>query len=147
MNNAETVRIHLPKVSEKDNRAQITMPYFQYTRGWLHAVCGVRADIRWDKRAKQWTVSRGQFQTVVQALADRFGSVTVTQDFTKTQYCTAQCQGARSTADQCECSCAGRGHGGGFPASWTDGQLYVSHELQTTKHTVYASNVAQLVSA
>jgi hypothetical protein len=132
-------RVHLPLKSADANYARIAMPYEKGTRRWLRNLCGSRAHVEWDKPSGKWVITRSHFRKVVEALSNRYGLVKVTQEFTDKVVCTASCQSAQSTPDNCECSCGGDQHGGGFPADWENAEIFVSYDRIIRTFIVHAN--------
>lgn len=93
------------------------MPYGDGTnRRWLHARLGERIRPEWNKHARRWEVSRRHLRPLVDALAEKFGEVEVTLEFSTKEQCDSRCQTAMN--DDCQCSCLGENHGGGVFLDW-----------------------------
>jgi hypothetical protein len=103
-----------PRVHRKvgETRLWVWMPYSTTNRQWLKDTLGARIKLEWVKRPGEshWEIARNHLRAVVEALADRFGSVDVYLEYKLTERCDTRCRDARS--DDCECSCLGANHGG-----------------------------------
>lgn len=118
----QIVRVWRPTPSEA-GRVVIWLPYARGTRGWLRSVCGTGTRPEFDRARKAWTVARPHFRRIVQAVADRYGSVDVYVDHTVRHACGAMCRNAEG--DDCQCSCLGDNHGNG---RWHEGWQPVGDE-------------------
>lgn len=110
MASGQLVRVYRPTPSA-GGRVVIWMPYARGTRGWLRSVCGAGTRPEFDRARKAWTVARPHFRRVVDALADRYGSVDVYMDHTARTVCGKLCWEAKG--DDCDCACLGDNHGQG----------------------------------
>lgn len=64
-------------------------------------------------------IASGKLQQVAEGMCDLYGQAEVQIKAGSTQICTGSCQGAKKTGvDECECICAGVGHGNGWPDGW-----------------------------
>lgn len=97
-------------------RLKVRMPYSFTNRNWFEGL-GVRPE--WDRDGKRWLVSRPHFRKVVNALAEKFGSVCVYVDSSAKTRCDKRCREA--AGDECECSCLGVNHqGAAYWQSWEE---------------------------
>lgn len=95
-------------------RLEIDMAYARDNRAFLREACGGLIRPEWNGPRRRWLVARPHLQCVVQALALRFGSVTVQAEFSTAMQCDTRCRGAQG--DDCTCSCLGENHQG--MATW-----------------------------
>lgn len=97
------------------------MPFGVANRAWLHTELGDRIRPDWNNavRPGRWEIAKPHLRTLTEALAKRFGEVNVYLEFSTTERCDRNCQGAEY--DDCTCSCRGEYHGGG--TFWTEWQL------------------------
>lgn len=117
-------------ISSQERRIVLDLPFFDGTRGWLRDVCGPGTQPDFDRRRKMWTVARPHYWTVIEALADRFGEVTVIEDYSTQEKCTRSCTNARpDTVVTCECVCGGDMHGANIGVSPRAGWIEVGNEL------------------
>lgn len=92
------------------------MPFRKDNRSWLKEVLGDRIRPNFNKKTRKWEVARSHFGPVVEALADRLGSISVWVDFRSTERCDTRCKAARGR--ECTCSCLGDNHGDGITRGW-----------------------------
>lgn len=108
--------VHRPATT---GRLRIRMPFAAENRAWIHQELGDRVRPEWNKATKHWEIARPHLRTVVDALADRFGTVEVTIDSRVVSRCDSQCRDAGG--DECDCQCAGENHGGAaYWRSWIE---------------------------
>lgn len=95
------------------------MPHHPDNRKWLNANAGRDPEVRFNNITKTWLVKRSRFGRMIDALANEFGSVQVTQFGSSQTKCVPACwdEGKPELAWQCVCSCAGSNHGSGHPLS------------------------------
>jgi hypothetical protein len=86
------------------------MPYRLGNRAWLHEELGDRVRPEWNRHDKRWELARQHMRVLVEALAQRFGSVEVSIDFRNGSRCDVRCRDAEG--DDCDCQCMGENHGG-----------------------------------
>ena len=95
--------------------AQVAIPYADDNRAMLtDLLWPANVRLTWKREIRRWLVARSHADILIQALADRFGRVTVTQEGSIRTTCVSECWTANpATSSQCECSCAGTNHGSG----------------------------------
>ncbi|MEU1418360.1 hypothetical protein [Kitasatospora sp. NPDC005751] len=91
-------------------RIKVRLPYAVGNRAWIHSILGDLTRPEWNREDKSWDISRQHMRTLVEALAERFGSVDVTIDFRTNSRCDDRCRDAEG--DDCDCQCMGENHGG-----------------------------------
>lgn len=77
-----------------------------------------------------WEVARSHYWTIIAACLDRYGQITVVEDYATQEKCTVQCANARpDTVSECVCVCGGDHHGMERGGSLRDGWILVNEEL------------------
>ncbi|QKW19072.1 hypothetical protein HUT16_08355 [Kitasatospora sp. NA04385] len=86
---------------------------------FIHRVLGDLVRPGWDRADKCWAIARNHMRDIVEALAERYGSVKVTIDFRTTGKCDTRCRDAEH--DDCDCQCLGENPGSAaYWRGWTE---------------------------
>lgn len=95
-----------------DAGLRIRLPFRATNRAWLKGER--RANPKWDRVRRFWTVPKAWFNLMVQQCLATFGSVYVVQPYREQEKCAPACWNA--LGDECQCSCMGEHHGSQGPA-------------------------------
>jgi hypothetical protein len=111
-------------------RLILELPYANDNRWWIKDVCGSYTRPEFNRKDKVWEVARSHYWTLIEACVERYGIVTVVEDYALQEKCTRSCTNARpESVNECTCVCGGDHHGMDRGGSLRDGWIEVGDEL------------------
>lgn len=135
-----TVPVVYKALHSENTKLAIQAPPTKGLEGDIRAaIGGGHVDFDWDLMI--YELSSKHIETVVEYLADRFGSCEVQIMTSTVEKCTTSCQRAESPPVECECVCGGHHHGEGWPEGWklasAQGDLLVKGDRQVEFFTIH----------